>query len=178
MGYPAIEHLNDLSADAFADEVAPLFEGARRFLQRLAAARPFDSDKAFLATAREVARTMPEADQVELLNAHPMLGADPAAVSRASFEEQGYGSPSEEGSGQPILEELAMLNRVYEGRFGFRYVVFVAGRPLSAMGPLIEAAMRNDRAAELGRGLDDVIDIAADRLGRLRGDYLDRDEGS
>jgi hypothetical protein len=35
--------------------------------------------------------------------------------------------------------------------------------------------MRNDRAAELGRGLDDVIDIAADRLGRLRGDFLDRE---
>lgn len=175
MGYLSITDLNDLSADAFADEVAPLFEGARRFLQRLSAARPFDSDQAFLATAREVARTMPEVDQVELLNAHPLLGGDPAEVSAASFEEQGYGSTDEEDA-QPMLEELAMLNEVYEGRFGFRYVVFVAGRPLSAMGPLIEAAMRNDRAAELARGLDDVIDIAADRLGRLRGDYLDRDE--
>lgn len=178
MGYLSIDDLNDLSADAFADEVAPLFEGARGFLERLAAARPFESDSAFLATAREVARTMPEADQVELLNAHPHLGADPGTVSAASFDEQGFGSPDEEDDGQRILEELAMLNEVYEGRFGFRYVVFVAGRPLSAMGPLIEAAMRNDRAAELARGLDDVIDIAADRLGRLRGDYLDREEGS
>jgi 2-oxo-4-hydroxy-4-carboxy--5-ureidoimidazoline (OHCU) decarboxylase len=175
MGYLSIDDLNDLSADAFSDEVAPLFEGARGFLERLAAARPFESDHAFLATAREVARTMPEADQVELLNAHPPLGADPAAVSAASFDEQGYDSSEEDA--QPVVEELAMLNEVYEGRFGFRYVVFVAGRPLSAMGPLIEAAMRNDRAAELARGLDEVIDIAGDRLGRLRGDYLDRDEG-
>jgi 2-oxo-4-hydroxy-4-carboxy--5-ureidoimidazoline (OHCU) decarboxylase len=175
MGYLSIDDLNDLSADAFADEVAPLFEGARGFLERLAAARPFESDHAFLATAREVARTMPEADQVELLNAHPALGGDSAAISSASFEEQGYGSLDGDDEWQPVLEELAMLNEVYEGRFGFRYVVFVAGRPLSAMGPLIEAAMRNDRAAELGRGLDDVIDIAADRLGRLRGDFLDRD---
>jgi 2-oxo-4-hydroxy-4-carboxy--5-ureidoimidazoline (OHCU) decarboxylase len=175
MGYLSIDDLNDLSADAFADEVAPLFEGARGFLERLAAARPFESDHAFLATAREVARTMPEADQVELLNAHPALGGDSAAISSASFEEQGYGSLDGDDERQPVLEELAMLNEVYEGRFGFRYVVFVAGRPLSAMGPLIEAAMRNDRAAELGRGLDDVIDIAADRLGRLRGDFLDRE---
>jgi 2-oxo-4-hydroxy-4-carboxy--5-ureidoimidazoline (OHCU) decarboxylase len=175
MGYLSIDDLNELSADAFADEVAPLFEGAPGFLERLAAARPFDSDHAFLAAAREVARTMPEADQVELLNAHPPLGGDPSAVSRASFEEQGYESPDGDDERQPILEELAMLNEVYEGRFGFRYVVFVAGRPLSAMGPLMEAAMRNDRAAELRRGLDDVIDIGADRLGRLRGDFLDRD---
>jgi 2-oxo-4-hydroxy-4-carboxy--5-ureidoimidazoline (OHCU) decarboxylase len=177
MGYLSIADLNDLSEDAFADEVAPLFEGARGFLRRLAAARPFDSDHEFLAMAREVARTMPEADQIELLNAHSPLGADPAEVSRASFEEQGYESAEGDDERQPVAEELLMLNEVYEGRFGFRYVVFVAGRPLSAMGPLIEAAMRNDRAAELARGLDEVIDIAADRLGQLRGDYPDRDEG-
>jgi 2-oxo-4-hydroxy-4-carboxy--5-ureidoimidazoline (OHCU) decarboxylase len=179
MGFPSVDDLNELTAEAFADEVAPLFEGARGFLDRLAAARPFESDRAFLATAREVARTMPEADQIELLNAHSALGSDPAAISRASFEEQGYGSTEEdESDAQPMLEELAMLNEVYEGRFGFRYVIFVAGRPLSAIGPLIEAAMRNDRAAELARGLDDVIDIAADRLAGLRGEYLDREDGS
>jgi 2-oxo-4-hydroxy-4-carboxy--5-ureidoimidazoline (OHCU) decarboxylase len=177
MGYLSMADLNDLSEDAFADEVAPLFEGAPGFLRRLAAARPFDSDHAFVATAREVARTMPEADQIELLNAHPPLGADPASVSRASFEEQGYESPDGDDERQQVLEELAMLNEVYEGRFGFRYVVFVAGRPLSAMGPLIEGAMRNDRPAELARGIDEVIDVAADRLGQLRGDYPDRDEG-
>ncbi|MGZ6256382.1 MAG: 2-oxo-4-hydroxy-4-carboxy-5-ureidoimidazoline decarboxylase [Candidatus Limnocylindria bacterium] len=169
MGYPSIAALNALSPDAFADAVAPLFEGSRDFLDRLAGARPFDSDDALMATAREVARTMPEPDQLELLNAHPRLGADPAEVSAASFDEQGYGS-SDDGDGQVVLDELAMLNEVYEDRFGFRFVVFVAGRPLSSIGPLIEAAMRNDRAAELGRGLDDAVDIAADRLGRARED--------
>jgi len=119
---------------------------------------------------------MPEADQLELLNAHPALGGDPAEISRASFEEQGYESSEGDEERQQVLEELAMLNEVYQGRFGFRYVVFVAGRPLSAVAPLIEAAMRNDRPAELARGLDEVIDIAADRLGQLRGDYPDRDE--
>jgi 2-oxo-4-hydroxy-4-carboxy--5-ureidoimidazoline (OHCU) decarboxylase len=175
MGYPTVAELNALDAQAFADEVAPLFEGARAFLSQLAAARPFESDHAMMAAAREVARTMPEPDQVALLDAHPVLGADPATVSAASYDEQGYGS-SDDGTSQPMLEELAMLNDVYQGRFGFRFVVFVAGRPLSAIGPLIEASMRNDRAAELARGLDDVIDIAADRLGRLRGDYPDRED--
>ena len=170
MGYPSIGDLNELSAAAFADEVAPLFEGARGFLARLAAARPFDSDHAMMAVGREVARTMPESDQVELLNAHPVLGADSSAISAASFDEQGYGDPGDGGT-PPMLDELAMLNDVYESRFGFRFVVFVAGRPLSSIGPLIEAAMRNDRGAELLRGLDDVIDIAADRLGRARGEY-------
>jgi hypothetical protein len=38
--------------------------------------------------------------------------------------------------------------------------------------------MRNDRASELARGLDDVIDVAADRLAGLRGEYLDREDGA
>ena len=177
MGYPSTEELNALSANDFADEVAPLFEGARGFLERLAAARPFESDRAMLVMAREVARTMPEADQVELLNAHPHIGADPGTVSPASYEEQGYDRPGTDDA-DPIGEELAMLNEVYEQRFGFRFVVFMAGRSLDAIGPLIEASMRNDRQAELGRGLDDVIDIAADRLARERGDYPDRDVGA
>jgi 2-oxo-4-hydroxy-4-carboxy--5-ureidoimidazoline (OHCU) decarboxylase len=175
MGYPSAADLNALSEDEFADEVAPLFEGAAAFLSRLAAARPFDSDHDLMTKAREVARTMPEPDQIELLNAHPPLGADPESVSAASFEEQGFG-PDDDGQGQVVLDELAMLNEVYEQRFGFRFVVFVASRPLSSITPLIEAAMRNDRPAELARGLDEVIDIAADRLGRLRGDVLDREE--
>jgi 2-oxo-4-hydroxy-4-carboxy--5-ureidoimidazoline (OHCU) decarboxylase len=175
MGYPSAADLNALSENEFADEVAPLFEGAEAFLHRLAAARPFDSDHDLMTKAREVARTMPEPDQIELLNAHPPLGADPESVSAPSFDEQGFGSDDERQS-QVVLDELAMLNEVYEGRFGFRFVVFVAGRPLSSITPLIEAAMRNDRPAELARGLDEVIDIAADRLGRLRGEVIDRDE--
>jgi 2-oxo-4-hydroxy-4-carboxy--5-ureidoimidazoline (OHCU) decarboxylase len=175
MGYPSIDALNALSEQEFAEEVAPLFEGAHGFLRRLAAARPFDSDHALVAMAREVARTMPIADQVELLDAHPRVGADPATVSASSFEEQGYGEDGDEGMG-PIGEELAMLNEVYERRFGFRFVVFVAGRPLSSIPPLIEVAIRNERPAELARGIDEVIDIAADRLGRLRGDYPGRED--
>ncbi|MEP6808082.1 MAG: 2-oxo-4-hydroxy-4-carboxy-5-ureidoimidazoline decarboxylase [Chloroflexota bacterium] len=175
MGYPTTETLNELSVDEFADELAPLFEGAHGFLQRLAAARPFASDHALLAAAREVARTMPETAQLELLNAHPPMGADPAAISPASFDEQGYDAPPEDDV-ERIAEELAMLNEMYEQRFGFRYVVFVAGRPRSEVAALMEVAMRNDRAAELARGLDDLIAIAADRLGRLRGEYPDRDD--
>jgi len=168
MGFPSITALNELEPDAFVEEVAPLFEGAHGFLSRLAAARPFDSDTAFFKEARELARTMPEADQLELLAAHPRIGADPQGMSPDSYSEQGYDIEPEEDDAR-IAEDLTMLNEVYESRFGFRFVVFVAGRPRAALIPLLEVSLRNDRTAELRRGLDDVIDIAADRLARSRG---------
>ena len=62
-----------------------------------------------------------------------------------------------------------MLNELYEQRFGFRYVVFVAGRPRDEIVPLLERALVNDREAELRRAIDDAIYIAGDRLRQLRG---------
>jgi 2-oxo-4-hydroxy-4-carboxy--5-ureidoimidazoline (OHCU) decarboxylase len=66
-------------------------------------------------------------------------------------------------------EELAMLNELYEERFGFRYVIFVAGRPRDEIVPLLEHALVNDRDVELRRAVDDAIYIAGDRLRRMRG---------
>ncbi len=166
MEIPAADALNALSDDAFAGALAPLFEGAPGFLRRLAMARPFDSDDAIFVAARETAAAAPEADLRELLDAHPRIGADPAAMSALSRGEQDDDAAGDEA----LAQELADLNAAYERRFGFRYVVFVAGRPRAAIIPLMEVALRNERDAELRRGVDDAIYIAADRLRSIRGE--------
>jgi 2-oxo-4-hydroxy-4-carboxy-5-ureidoimidazoline decarboxylase len=165
--------LDALDADAAADALAPLFEGAPRFLARLAAERPFGDPDALFARARGVAHAMPEPEQVELVDAHPRLGAPPGSVSALSFREQGYDAEAADAAAEAERErvgaELARLNEAYERRFGFRYCVFVAGRPRVALVPGMEAALAADRDAELHRALDAVIDIAADRYRTLAG---------
>ena len=157
-----------MSSDAFAAAVAPLFEGAPTFVGRLADARPFETEDGLFDAARAVAREMPDAEQVELLNAHPRIGADPEAVSDQSRTEQGY--DEEAGPDQSwVADELGALNEAYEGLFGFRFVVFVAGRPRADIIPILEHALRADRDEELRRGLDDVVLIARDRWEKLRG---------
>ncbi|MCC6618985.1 MAG: 2-oxo-4-hydroxy-4-carboxy-5-ureidoimidazoline decarboxylase [Chloroflexi bacterium] len=163
--------LNEASADEFVAELSPLFEGAPGLVARLAAERPFETADDLWAAARALARSMPEEDQIELLNAHPPIGGDPTTMSDASRSEQGYdgdGNGGEDGEAW-VNDELAALNEAYEGRFGFRFVVFVGGRPRSAILPLLERAVAADRDEELRRGLDDAILIAADRAGRLGG---------
>jgi OHCU decarboxylase len=157
--------LDQVPAAEFASELAPLFEGAPRFLRRLAEARPFGSAEALFARARRVALEMPEADQIELLDAHPRIGADAATLSAHSRVEQG--SAAEE-TAVHLAADLQRLNEAYERTFGFRFVVFVAGRPRAAILPLLEAALGADREEELQRGLDDVVAIAADRAEELR----------
>ena len=142
-----------------------LFEGAPRFLDRLQRAGPFPSDEVLFHVARDIAHAMPEPDQIELIDAHPRLGAPPGTVSQMSYVEQGY----DRGTGTPVdvATELERLNDAYERRHGFRYCVFVAGRPREALLPDMAAAIDADRTAELHRALDAVVDIAIDRHGKL-----------
>ena len=145
--------------------IGDLFEHAPRFLARLHAAGPFDSTDALFEAARGIAHAMPEDEQVELLDAHPRLGAPPGSVSALSYAEQGY--DRESSTPVDIAAELERLNDAYEARFGFRYCVFVAGRERAALLPGMEAALDADRASELHRGLDAVVDIARDRYAKL-----------
>ena len=144
-----------------------LFEGAPRFLDRLEAAGPFASDDLLFHVARDIAHAMPEADQIELIDAHPRLGAPPGTVSHMSYVEQGY----DRGTATPldVAAELERLNDAYEEHHGFRYCVFVAGRPREALLPDLAAAIDADRTSELHRALDAVVDIAIHRHGKLTG---------
>ncbi|MEP7082199.1 MAG: 2-oxo-4-hydroxy-4-carboxy-5-ureidoimidazoline decarboxylase [Chloroflexota bacterium] len=156
-----------MSPRQFADSLAPLFEGAPSFLARLAEARPFDGMRTLFRAARRVAREMSRPDQVELLNAHPRIGADPTAVSPLSYREQGYDRAPNQADAA-IARRLHELNEAYEERFGFRFVVFVAGRPRGAIVSVIEDALIADGDEELRRALADVVSIAEDRLRALR----------
>ena len=166
---PAVEDLDQLPAEAVAFVLRPLVEGAPRFLARLAAHRPFETDDGLVRAMRDVSRELSEEEQLELIEAHPRIGAPAATVSELSRAEQGYDAESaEDAELARAYEELAWMNELYERHFGFRYVVFVAGRPKTAIPPLLEVALRNDREAELRRAVDDAVDIAADRLHTLR----------
>jgi 2-oxo-4-hydroxy-4-carboxy--5-ureidoimidazoline (OHCU) decarboxylase len=156
-----VARLDALSEADFVGAVAPFFEGAPRFLHRLAWARPFDDEETLFARAEAIALAMPEAEQIELIDAHPRLGAPPASVSAMSREEQGYDRDTTEA-----IAELATLNAEYEARFGFRFCVNVAGRSRAALVPVLEAALAADRKEELRRAVVDVVAIARDRARR------------
>jgi 2-oxo-4-hydroxy-4-carboxy--5-ureidoimidazoline (OHCU) decarboxylase len=147
--------LDSLSPAQFIEVVAPLFEGAPRFLARLAAARPFGDEETLFGRAGAIALAMPEDEQIELIDAHPRLGAPPASVSALSHREQGYDRET-----TAAIDELERLNREYETRFGFRFCVFVNGRSRPELVPILEAAIGADRPSEIVRALDDVVAIS------------------
>jgi 2-oxo-4-hydroxy-4-carboxy--5-ureidoimidazoline (OHCU) decarboxylase len=141
--------VRDLPRQLTADQLAELFEGRTRFVERLAA---LDDP---LGRAREVAAGLPEEEQKEMLDAHPAIGA--RGTSERSRREQGTDDDP------AVLAELAELNAEYERRFGFRFVVFVNRRPRREIVPILRERMQRTREEELGTAVDELVQIAIDR---------------
>jgi 2-oxo-4-hydroxy-4-carboxy--5-ureidoimidazoline (OHCU) decarboxylase len=158
MTLPAMTELDAASRVAFLDTVSPLYERAPLFLERLADSRPFGSWRELFRESLAIALAAPPEVQRELLDAHPRIGAPPSSVSAMSYQEQGYDQEQRDA-----IEALGPLNDAYEARYGFRYVVHVAGRPRSAIVPLLNAALDAEPDAERVRGLTDVVAIAQAR---------------
>ncbi len=141
------------------ERLAAVFERA----PGLAAALHLTADEtppSIIAKAREALGRMTERERIAVLDAHPRIGADPASLSLLSRREQG-----EEGHAA-TLRELAELNDAYEKKFGFRFVVFVAGRTKEQIIPVLRARLANSRETELSAGIDEFLAISLDRLER------------
>jgi 2-oxo-4-hydroxy-4-carboxy--5-ureidoimidazoline (OHCU) decarboxylase len=142
--------VHELPRQLSADELAELFEGRTRFVERLAQLEDP------LGQARKVLADAPEEQQIEALGAHPRIG------QRVNISEN---SAREQGSDEDpvLLTALIRLNKSYEEKFGFRFVVFVDGRPRAEILSVMRQRLQNSREEELAAGLDDLVAIALDR---------------
>ncbi len=141
--------MRELPRQLTAEQLAELFEGRTRFVERLAALEDP------LGQARTVALELSADEQKELLDAHPPIGGK--ATSTRSAAEQGSDDDPN------VLAELAQLNAEYEAKFGFRFVVFVNRRPRREIVPILRERLQRSRAEELATAVDELVQIAIDR---------------
>jgi 2-oxo-4-hydroxy-4-carboxy--5-ureidoimidazoline (OHCU) decarboxylase len=131
------------------DELSELFEGPTRFLEVLA-----ERDDP-LRQARVVLAELQEETVVEALNAHPRIGQR-NLVGRSASEQGSEEDPA-------LLAALGRLNKAYEQKFGFRFVVFVDRRPRAEILPVLRERLQRDREEELAAACDELVAIAHDR---------------
>jgi 2-oxo-4-hydroxy-4-carboxy--5-ureidoimidazoline (OHCU) decarboxylase len=145
--------VRELPRQLSADELAELFEGRTRFVELLA---ELENP---LGEARRVARQdLTPAQKREVLDAHPAIGA--SKLSARSAAEQGADADP------AVLAELDRLNREYEARHGFRFVVFVNRRPKAEILDVLRERIGNPTDEELATALGELVSIAEDRWRR------------
>jgi 2-oxo-4-hydroxy-4-carboxy--5-ureidoimidazoline (OHCU) decarboxylase len=145
--------VRELPRKLSADELAELFEGRTRFVERLA------SEPDPLVRARTLVHELSHDEKVEVLAAHPAVGQR-AGLSARSAAEQGADDDPD------VLAELARLNAEYEARHGFRFVVFVNRRPKAEILEVLRERLPNPTGDELETALSELVAIAEDRWRR------------
>jgi 2-oxo-4-hydroxy-4-carboxy-5-ureidoimidazoline decarboxylase len=145
--------MRELPRKLTAEELEELFEGRTRLVERLA-----EVDDP-LGQADDVVAALADEEKVEALDAHPAIGARRGLSSRSAAEQGSDTDPV-------VLSDLAYLNQVYEEKFGFRFVVFVAGRPKAEILEVLRERIGRTREEELDTACHELVAIARDRWTR------------
>ena len=145
--------MRDVPRQLTVEQLAELFEGRTRFVERLA----MQGDP--LTLARTLVHELPLDEKREILDTHPAIGQRAGLSARSAAEQGTDDDPA-------VLEELSRLNAAYEARHGFRFVVFVNRRPKAEILDVLRARIDNATNEELETALSELVAIAEDRWQR------------
>ena len=143
--------------------------GSARWASAMTAARPFANNDALFAKADELWWSLSAEDWLEAFRAHPKIGEQKAAAAQS---EQARAWSAQEQSGvadasSQTKDELERLNREYEDRFGFIFIVCASGKSSEEMRSILNSRIDNDRDTELRIAAAEQRKITRLRLEKL-----------
>jgi OHCU decarboxylase len=156
-----LDELNQLDSSSAAAAFTRCC-GSIRWAAAMTGARPFRSVDAMRQRADEIWTSLGPADWLEAFAAHPKVGEQRAASSWSTAEQSGVQS-----AGDETRARLAELNREYERRFGYIFVVCATGRSAGEMLALLEARMTHEADTELPIAAEEQRKITGLRLEKL-----------
>ena len=117
----------------------------------------------------EMWSTLEREDWLEAFRSHPKIGEKKAAaeVSSQSTQWSGQEQAGVQAAEQETLHELARLNREYEEKFGFIFIVCATGKSAGEMLDILRERLRNDVETELPIAAAEQAKITELRLKKL-----------
>jgi allantoicase len=133
------------------------------WVQRMVEARPFRDLASAKAAALRAAEGLGEKDWLEAFAAHPRIGEKKRDARGWTSQEQARVADAAQGT----LDALAEVNRAYEAKHGFVYLVCATGKTADEMLGLARQRLEGDRAGEVVRAADEQRKITELRLEKL-----------
>ena len=117
----------------------------------------------------EMWSTLEREDWLEAFRSHPKIGEKKAAaeVSSQSTQWSGQEQAGVQTAEQKTLDELARLNREYEEKFGFIFIVCATCKSAGEMLDILRERLRNDIETELPIAAAEQAKITELRLKKL-----------
>lgn len=158
-GQKRIEYLNALQPRLAARFLRTACS-ASAWAEEMSSKRPFSSVEAVLGEAELVFGGLAKDDWLEAFAGHPRIGERGDAT--ANREQAGAASASRE-----TIHELIDVNRRYEDKFGFTYIVYATGKNADEMLAIARGRLDNDRQREIANAAAEQRKITATRLRRM-----------
>ncbi|MBW4484795.1 MAG: 2-oxo-4-hydroxy-4-carboxy-5-ureidoimidazoline decarboxylase [Tildeniella torsiva UHER 1998/13D] len=157
----SLAQLNAMTEADFVANLGPTFEETPAIAAQVWPLRPFPSVADLHQNMVAVVRAMTLADQMTLINAHPDLGTR-VAMAEASVSEQ-----SQAGLTSLTAEEyhqFQALNQQYKVKFGFPFILAVAGHTKTSILENFMDRLRNSTDVEMTTALLEIEKISLARL--------------
>jgi 2-oxo-4-hydroxy-4-carboxy-5-ureidoimidazoline decarboxylase len=151
----------DVTPQAQAMELLRDCCGSSRWVAAMEARRPFGSREAVLAAADDVWKSLDPADWREAFTHHPRIG-EQTTSSWAAREQAGASAATGD-----VRQALADVNRSYEQRFGYIYIVCATGKTAEEMLQIAQSRLQNDPDTELRVAAEEQRKITQLRLLKL-----------
>jgi 2-oxo-4-hydroxy-4-carboxy-5-ureidoimidazoline decarboxylase len=169
------EYLNKLAGNSLR---AALFKccASRRWTDQMIAAQPFASDLLVLKAAAGNWWKLDREDWAEAFAAHPKIG-DVDSLRAKFADTRAWAGGEQAGvtaASEATLHKLAELNREYENRFGYIFIVCATGKTADEMLAILESRLPNDPQTELRIAAGEQLKITELRLKKLVSPNTDR----
>ena len=160
--------LNSLPAEAAAQELLQCC-GSKRWAEQLVADRPYASLENLIVRAHEVWWSLDQSDWLEAFRSHPRIGEKKAAEQVSAQSQQWSGQEQAGMTNATWLTAgwLAVLNRAYEVKFGYIFIICATGKTTEQMLSALLERLPNDPDAELPIAAAEQSKITELRLKKL-----------
>ncbi len=157
-----------------ADEAGSLLKeccGSTRWVAMMLARRPFRFRDSVFFSADLFWKSLTLRDCMEAFAHHPRIGEKTGAKSQG---EKGAAWSEREQSGMDVVEaelrkEIVEINREYEDRFGYIYIVSAQGKTAAELLTIAKDRLRNSPEKEIRVGCEEQQKIMQLRLEKLLG---------
>jgi OHCU decarboxylase len=163
-----LDWLNSLNKSAAEDEFLKCC-GSQAWSERMARERPFSNIDDLLAKANYTWWSLKPEDWLEAFRSHPKIGEKKAARN-ASEQSRTWSEQEQSGTRNAGLETqqaLADLNKEYEQKFGYIFIVCATGKSSEEMLQLLRQRMTNDPEREMRIAAEEQSRITRLRLEKL-----------
>lgn len=156
-----IAQLNQMSQEEFTNTLGGIWEETPEIAKQAWHSKPFTDIESLYQSMVAIVNQMSDTEQLNLIKAHPDLGAKTKMAEASVQEQAGVGL---DRLSKVEYERFQSLNQAYKDKFNFPFIVAVKYHTKESVLQAFETRLKNNQSQEKQTALAEISKIARLRL--------------